>query len=164
MTVATRNARLDAEIITLIPILRRFARTLHKSQNDADDLVQDTLTKGLANLDKFEEGTRLQSWMFTIMRNTFCSRYAVAKREHVGITDVMAFRMTVQADQDWALRGREMQDAIRELPDQYRAALNFVLIQGGSYDDAAKHFDCPVGTVKSRVSQARDKLQSRLDS
>ena len=76
-----------ADIVRLIPALRAFARTFCRNPSDADDLVQETLMKALANLDKFEPGTKLKSWLFTIMRNTFYTRAKVLGREAPGIEE-----------------------------------------------------------------------------
>ena len=85
---AMGNQRIRAEIVAYMPALRSFAHTFHRNATDADDLVQETLLKALANLDKFQEGTNLKSWMFTIMRNTFCTRAKLAKREAPGREEV----------------------------------------------------------------------------
>ncbi|CUX68093.1 RNA polymerase sigma factor [Agrobacterium tumefaciens str. Kerr 14] len=159
-----RNAQIEAELLELLPALHKFARRFYSSQNDVDDLVQDTLVKVLGNLEKFEEGTRLKSWMFTIMRNTFCTRFGLSKREHVGMDDVLGQKATVQPQQEWSLRGQELEEAIAALPKPSRDAINVVFIQGESYEEAAKRFGCPIGTVKSRVNRARERLTERLDS
>src|SRR4051812_31787315 len=86
----SRIDRLNADIVELNPGLRAFSRRFYRNANDADDLVQETLVRALGNLDRFEEGTKLKSWLFTIMRNTFCSRFAVARREAPGISECVA--------------------------------------------------------------------------
>lgn len=158
-----RSPRLDRELIDLIPALRRFAGRFCRSPYDAEDLVQETLVKGLANLDKFQEGTRLKSWLFTILRNTFNTRYSVAKREHVGISDTLMARATVEPHQEWTLRGQELEIAIADLPACYRTPVQLVVVQGLSYDDAARECSCPVGTIKSRVNRARERLTIALN-
>jgi len=84
-------------IVDLIPALRAFARTFCRVPDDADDLVQETLAKGLANLDKFEPGTRMKSWLFTIMRNTHYTRVKVAAREAPGLLDCASGRPVSEA-------------------------------------------------------------------
>lgn len=164
MSQAYRSAKLDREFIEVLPALRRFAARFCRTSHDAEDLVQETLVKGLANIDKFQEGTRLKSWLFTILRNTFNTRYSVAKREQVGISDNLMSPATVQPHQEWALRGQELEAAISDLPACYRTPLQLVMIQGMSYDDAAKRCSCPVGTIKSRVNRARERLTAALDA
>src|SRR5690554_2156116 len=95
----------DSEIVELIPALRAFARTFYRDVNDADDLVQETLTKGLSHLHQFEAGTSMKSWLFTIMRNTFYTRIKMAKREAPGSADCVSARPVVNATQEWSARG-----------------------------------------------------------
>ncbi|MEA3533461.1 sigma-70 family RNA polymerase sigma factor [Rhizobium sp. CC-YZS058] len=156
------RARLEAELIELIPALRNFAVRFHRSPNEAEDLVQETLLKSLANLHRFQEGTRLKSWMFTIMRNTFCTKFGLAKREPVGSEDCVANQPTVPPVQEWAVRGHELEVALGELPPLYRQAISLIAIDGISYEHAAERCHCPLGTMKSRVNRARAHLARRL--
>jgi RNA polymerase sigma factor (sigma-70 family) len=153
---------LEDELVSFIPALQKFARRFHSSPGDVDDLVQETVMKGLSNLDKYQPGTQLKSWLFTIMRNTFCTKFGLLKREHVGLDDDCASRSAVQPAQEWSVRGHELEAAIGRLPEHYRAALDLVFIQGVSYEVAAQSFDCPIGTVKSRVNRAREILTREL--
>jgi RNA polymerase sigma-70 factor (ECF subfamily) len=148
----------DAELLETIPALRSFARRFHPYGNEVDDLVQETLSRALANADKFQKGTRLRSWLFTIMRNYFCTKYSVSKREHVGLVEDSSTCVFTPADQEWRLRGRELERALSALPDHYRAALTMIFVEGTSYEIAAKRCGCPVGTLKSRVNRARSHL------
>ncbi len=150
------------EIVALLPALRAFARTFHRTQTDADDLVQETVVRALANIDRFQPGTRLKSWLFTIMRNTFCTRYRVASREAVGIVECVSLAGSVPPDQEWRLRGQELETACGNLPEKYRTAFEFIILNGRSYEDAATYFGCPVGTIKSRVNRARHHLMNEL--
>ncbi|MGA1835172.1 sigma-70 family RNA polymerase sigma factor [Rhizobium wenxiniae] len=152
----------DRDLIELIPALHRFARRFYSHPNDIDDLVQDTVVKAISNREKFQAGTNLKSWLFTIMRNAFCTKFATAKREHVGVDDAVSKRSVVQPTQEWSLRGQELEAAIANLPDAYRQAIDVVFIQGVSYEDAARQFGCAVGTVKSRVNRAREKISNLL--
>ncbi len=158
-----REIRLRAEIVALIPALTSFARRFERSPQNAEDVVQETLARALGNLDKFQEGTRLKSWLFTILRNTFCTKYGLAKREPVGIEDCASLQPCIDAPQEWALRSADFSIAVKALPAHYRQALDVVLLQGHSYDAAAALFGCPVGTVKSRVNRARSMVLARLD-
>ncbi|SFB59094.1 RNA polymerase sigma-70 factor, ECF subfamily [Rhizobium sp. NFR07] len=159
-----QNAKIEAELLELLPALRRFARRFYSSPSDVDDLVQDTVVKVLSNLDKFEKGTRLESWMFTIMRNTFCTRFGVSKREHVGMDDILDRKACVQPQQEWSLRGQELEKAIAALPKFSRDAIKIVFIDGVSYEEAARRFGCPTGTVKSRVNRARERITELLNT
>ncbi|MEV4608829.1 sigma-70 family RNA polymerase sigma factor [Neorhizobium sp. LMR1-1-1.1] len=152
-----------AELTNYVPALRAFARRFYKSEYDIDDLVQDTLTKALANASRFEEGTRLRSWLFTIMRNLFCTRYSMARREQVGIADDAASSLSTQPTQEWLVRGKELEAAITALPDPSGDALRMIFIEGITYEVAAHRSHCPIETVKSRVNRARASLMKTLD-
>jgi RNA polymerase sigma factor (sigma-70 family) len=156
------NPEFEKQIVALIPALRAFARTFHRNRNDADDLVQETLVKALGNADRFQAGTKLKSWLFTIMRNTFCSRFRVGKREILGAAECASASGSVAADQEWHLRGQELEAACNHLVEPYRSAFEFVFLDGRSYEEAADHFHCPMGTIKSRVNRARQRLTRDL--
>lgn len=153
---------IEAEIIAYIPALHKFARRFHRTQSDVDDLVQDTLLKALGNLDKFQHGTSVKSWMFTIMRNGFCTKFARSKREQVGIDDVQSNKFSLQPEQEWRIRGQELEHAIASLHPDHRKAIDLIIIHGTSYEDAAVLCDCPIGTIKSRVNRARASLARAL--
>jgi RNA polymerase sigma factor (sigma-70 family) len=144
-----------AQIIELIPALRAFARTFCRNPDDADDLVQETLTKGIANIDKFEPGTRMKSWLFTIMRNTFYTRVKIAVREAPGLADCVSGRVTSEASQEWSAQAREVRAAIEQLPEHQREVLVLIGVLGMSYEETAEICGCAVGTVKSRLNRAR---------
>ncbi|WP_426232165.1 sigma-70 family RNA polymerase sigma factor [Pararhizobium sp. DWP3-4] len=152
----------DAELLDTLPALRAFARRFHKSPSDVEDLVQETLTKAIAHSSSYQHGTQLRSWLFTIMRNTFCTKFKVAKREQVGQVEDYAGRASSLPTQDWAIMGRELERAITNLPDSHRFVVDLVLVQGLSYEVAAQRCDVPVGTIKSRISRARIQLSKVL--
>jgi RNA polymerase sigma-70 factor (ECF subfamily) len=156
------NERDDNEIVQLIPALRAFARTFYRDPVDADDLVQETLTKGIANIDKFKPGTRMKSWLFTIMRNTFCTRFAAYKKEQPGLAECVSTRLSVEAPQDWSVRGNEVKAAIERLPIPQREVIVLIGMLGVSYEETAAICGCAVGTVKSRLNRARTTLLIQL--
>ncbi|WP_246690846.1 sigma-70 family RNA polymerase sigma factor [Neorhizobium alkalisoli] len=151
-----------ADIVRLIPALRAFARTFCRTPSDADDLVQETLMKALANLDKFEPGTKLKSWLFTIMRNTFYTRAKVLGREAPGLEENVSGDTPIAATQETVARAREVQRALEKLPAHYREVLTLVAILGESYEATAEICDCAVGTVKSRLNRARHQILQEL--
>lgn len=163
MNDTTTRMHTQAQMIELIPALRSFARRLDRSPSNVEDLVQETLVRALANLDKFQEGTSLKSWLFTILRNTFCTKFGLAKREIVGLEDCASARPSVNAPQEWSVRAQEFHRALLALPDHYRDAVDIILLQGQSYEVAAARCGCPVGTIKSRVNRARAQLSSQLN-
>jgi len=162
VTDKTRSACLQDEIVELIPALRAFAKTFHRNATDADDLVQETLAKALANLEQFDQGTRLKSWLFTIMRNTFCTKFRIAKREAPGNRKCVSGIGVEPPSQEWTIRAKELERACNQLAEPYRAILEYVIIEGRSYDDAAAKFGCAIGTVKSRINRARRQLAAQL--
>lgn len=156
------QGRDDASIVELVPALRAFARTFYRDPNDADDLVQDTLLKALRSFETFEPGTRLKSWMFTIMRNTFYTRVRLYAREAPGSADCVATRPSVDASQEWSIRGTEVRDAINRLPRHHREVLVLVGMLGVSYEETAEICGCAIGTVKSRLNRARLHILEQL--
>lgn len=150
------------EVVDLIPALRAFARTFCSKAEDVDDLVQETLTNALANLDKFEPGTRLKSWLFTIMRNSFCTRIRRSSRESVGLPDDIAEHLTTEASQDWCAQANDVRRALYRLPEHHREMLILIVMLGERYTDAAAICGCPMGTVKSRLNRARMQLRREL--
>lgn len=151
-----------SEIVELIPALRAFARTFYRDPNDADDLVQETLTKGLSHLHQFEAGSSMKSWLFTIMRNTFYTKIKVSKREAPGSADCVSARPMVGATQEWSARGLEIHNAIQRLPEQQREVMMLIGVLGMSYEEAATICNCAIGTIKSRLNRARLRLLAEL--
>lgn len=159
---ATSSKQTDKEIVELIPAMRAFARTFYRDQSDADDLVQETLVKGLAKIDLFEPGTSMKSWLFTIMRNTFYTKIKKENREAPGKADCVSSRPAVNPTQDWSARGIEIYNALQRLPEQQREVLVLVGVFGISYEEAAAICNCAMGTVKSRLNRARLRLLEEL--
>lgn len=151
-----------ADIIKLIPALRAFARTFCRNTTDADDLVQETLLKALANLDKFAPGTRMKSWLFTIMRNTFYTRVKINNREAPGRAECVSGDGVQEPTQELSYRVNEVVEALRRLPPHYREILTLVAVLGESYETAAEICNCAVGTVKSRLNRARHQILLEL--
>lgn len=153
----------EIELLEHLPALRNFARRFHSSPTDVDDLVQETYAKAIANAEKFQQGTRLRSWLFTIMRNTFCTKFGLTRREDVGLADDTALQVSVPATQEWSLRGQELERAISDLPDHHREAIEMIFIDCLSYEDAAQRCGCALGTMKSRVNRARLQLWTAIN-
>ena len=162
MSTRSADQATRSEVVLLIPALRAFARTFCPRPEDADDLVQETLIKALGNIGSFEPGTRLKSWMFTIMRNTFCTRVKRLGREEVGLTDDMTERLASQPSQDWAVEVNEVRRALNRLPHHHREILILIVMLGERYEDAAAICGCKIGTVKSRLNRARRQLRQEL--
>jgi RNA polymerase sigma-70 factor (ECF subfamily) len=161
MTHLSSNARFQAEVVELLPALRSFARRFYSNSSDADDLVQETLLKALSNSERFQEGTKLKSWLFTIMRNAFCTRFGNARREAPGLMECVSDQRIVEADQDWTVFARDVEHAFNIMPANYKDVLDAIVIQGLSYQEASVSMNCAVGTVKSRLNRARHYLVER---
>lgn len=155
-----KSVSLDA--VGLIPSLRAYAWVLTRSRQDVDDLVQETLTKAIANAHRFRAGTNLRAWLITIMRNTFLNQVAKRSRERTGAEDCASRMVSVPATQEWRMRGNEIIDAIMALPRYYREVLILVVVMGESYQSAAEICGITMGTVKSRVNRARSLVLERL--
>lgn len=154
---------LKTEIVALIPRLRRFAMALAGSQDEGDDVVQAACLKALGNLHQYEPGTRLDSWMFRIVQTTFLDQ---RRRYEHRMTSADLDTVYQTADDGYAQRKTEhglllqqVRDAMGDLPDDQRAALALVAIEGFSYKEAAAILEVPVGTVMSRLARARDRLR-----
>ena len=138
--------------------MRAFAMSLTRNSALADDMVQDTLVKAWTKIDKFEPGTNMRAWLFTILRNTYYSHHRKARRE-VGDPDgVFAGALAQKPDHDGRLQMRDFNAAFAELNEEQREALVLVGASGFSYEDAAEMCGVKVGTIKSRVNRARARL------
>ncbi|QWK81385.1 sigma-70 family RNA polymerase sigma factor [Ochrobactrum sp. BTU1] len=151
------------DLVEMIPALRAFSRTFYKNKEDAEDLVQETLMKAIAKREKYAPYSPLRSWLFTIMKNTFCTRLRVEKREAPGHDACVSPQLTIRASQESALEAKEVRMALEVLPEKYRRVLMLVVFEGNSYDRTADICSCSVGTVKSRLHRARHKLHEIVD-
>jgi RNA polymerase sigma-70 factor, ECF subfamily len=151
------------EILAAIPSLRAFAISLTGHSDRADDLVQDTIVRAWTNIDRFERGTNLNAWLFTILRNLFHSDYRKRQREIEDADGSYAERLKTRPDQQSHLDFEDFRAALATIPLDQREALLLVGAQGLSFEEAAEVCQVAVGTVKSRVNRARSKLASALD-
>jgi RNA polymerase sigma-70 factor (ECF subfamily) len=152
------------EVIAQIPALRAFAWSLCHNSSDADDLVQEALTKAWTHRDKFEPGTNLRAWLFTILRNTYYTAVTRRRREVADEDGKHAATLTTPPVQDWSVAMSALQAAMSQLPDEHREALILVGAAGLSYEEAAVICDCALGTIKSRVNRARSKLLKIMEA
>jgi RNA polymerase sigma-70 factor (ECF subfamily) len=149
-------------MLAAVPSLRAFAISLCGSHDRADDLVQDTLMRAWKNVDRFEPGTNLNAWLFTILRNLFHSEYRKRKREVEDPDGLHAGRLATRPEQGARLDFEDFQRALTKLQPDQREALLLVGAEGFSYEEAAAICNVAVGTVKSRVNRARKKLEELL--
>jgi RNA polymerase sigma-70 factor, ECF subfamily len=150
------------QILDHIPALRAYARGLTRQSNDADDLLQETLAKAIANISKFQPGTNMRAWMFTIMRNSFLTDVRKRTREHPGAEDCVSILPVTYPSHEAYITGQRLFQAIARLPPHYRDILHSVVVIGESYEATALKAGCALGTVKSRVNRARRMVMEDL--
>jgi RNA polymerase sigma-70 factor, ECF subfamily len=154
---AVRDAMLAA-----VPSLRAYAIALSRNVDRADDLVQETLLRAMANIDSFQPGSRMSAWLFTILRNVFLSEYRKRRREVEDVDCGYVDNLKSPPEQHIRLDFEEFREALAKLPSGQREALLLVGAAGFSYDEAAAICGIAVGTIKSRVNRARTRLSELL--
>jgi len=146
-----------------IPRLRRYARALTRDGTRADDLVQDTLVRGIAKAHLWQEGTDLRSWLFTIMHNQYVNNVRRAQREQATIdVDQVAATLVATTDPTASRQLSELDHAMDHLSKGQREVVLLVGLEGMSYDEAAKILRVPIGTIRSRLGRARQALRSLM--
>ena len=150
-------------VLGAVPSLRAFAISLCGNVDRADDLVQETLLRALANIQSFQPGTNMSAWLFTILRNHFRSEYRKRRREVEDSDGHYAETLKTQPDQYGQVEFKEFQVALTQLPADQREALILVGASGFSYEEAANICGCAVGTIKSRVNRARTRLAELMN-
>ena len=156
------NPALRDQMLGAVPSLRAFAISLSGNVDRADDLVQETLMRAIANIDSFQPGTNMSAWLFTILRNLFRSEYRKRRREVEDADGSYAETLKSQPEQGSRLEFNEFRVALDKLPPDQREALILVGASGFSYEEAAAICECAVGTIKSRVNRARTRLAEQL--
>jgi RNA polymerase sigma-70 factor (ECF subfamily) len=147
-----------------IPRLRRYGRALTRDVNRADDLVQDTLVRALSKQHLWQPGTNLRAWLFTLMHNQHVNDVRRNNREGVVVdVDDVAASLIATTDPTAGCRLAELERALARLPIEQREVILLVGLEGMRYDDAAEVLAVPIGTVRSRLSRARETLRTRLD-
>ncbi len=157
----------ERELLTLLPRLRRFARSLARDSADADDLVQVALERALKARDQWQEGTRLDSWMYRIVRNCWIDEArARARRAQTFAPEEAGAGVGVPAHEDVERRAgmRDVERAMAALPEEQREAVALVLVEGLAYKEAAGILDIPMGTLMSRLARGRGALARQLEA
>lgn len=158
---------LDSKIQKLAKFLKPFALKLTKDQDEAKDLIQETMLKAFSNKEKFSEGTNLQAWLYTIMKNTFITEYhrMVRRKTFIDTTDNLHFinssesRIVNQALGAFTMEN--IQKAIENLKEEFRIPF-MMYFNGFKYHEIAEELDIPIGTVKNRIHIARKFLKDDL--
>jgi RNA polymerase sigma-70 factor (ECF subfamily) len=147
-----------------IPRLRRYARALALDAARADDLVQSCLVRAIAKEHLWEPGTDLRAWLFAILHNQNVSEIRRSVRESVVVAvEDVAPELTVAPRAGAFLQLRDLERAIRLLPEEQRQVILLVGLEGMRYDEVAAVLDVPIGTVRSRLSRGRDMLRRLMD-
>jgi RNA polymerase sigma factor (sigma-70 family) len=148
------------DVIGLLGPLRRYARTLTRDEARAEDLVQDTLVRAYERRSSFRSGGNLRGWLLSILHNTFIDsrRRQVAELRHMEQAAAVA-ETAAPPEHEGRVRLQQVQAAFMSLPDEQRAALHLVAIEGLSYQEAANALKVPVGTLMSRLGRARAALR-----
>lgn len=151
-------------LLNLLPRLRRFASGLARSPADADDLCQITIERALRSRDQWQQGTRLDSWMYRIMRNIWIDTARAAARRSATLADEEhGLNVGASGGQEESAMLRDVDRAMARLPDAQREAVLLVMVEGYSYQEAADIVGCPVGTLNSRLVRGRDALMAMLE-
>jgi RNA polymerase sigma-70 factor, ECF subfamily len=156
---------LMGEIEASIPALRRYAWSLLRDTDDADDLVQDCLVRALDRVAADPAIAAVRPWLFTIMHNLFVSRWRTSRRRRVTMPGdaVENVEIPVAPEQDDALARRDLLAGLDRLTEDQRQVLLLVSVEGLEYREVASILGIPVGTVMSRLSRARDNLHAHMD-
>jgi RNA polymerase sigma factor (sigma-70 family) len=152
-------------LIDLLPRLRRLARALTPQGADADDLVQMALERGLERRGQWLEGTRLDAWMFTIMKNAWIdeTRLRARRQRHAAPPEAAAdVADPLAPSPELRLEAEAIRRAVSRLPEDQRLAVALVLVEGLSYAEAAEVMDVPIGTLTSRLGRGRASLMAEL--
>ena len=150
-------------MLALVPRLRRFAVGLSGNAADGDDLCQAAIERALVNRGKWQEGTRLDSWMYTMMRNIWIDEArARQRRGQTFVSDEAGAAVGAEGAQESAVELGNVERALSRLPEEQREAVLLVMVEGYSYKEAAGIVDCPVGTLNSRLVRGRDALLAIL--
>ena len=153
---------LASEIADLLPRMRRFARSLTYHREDADDLVQIAMERALGRSEQYMPGTRLDSWMFRIIKNAWIDEVrSRARRDELFAPEEAG----EQVGDDFAQAHQQrlsIQKAVSLLSEEHRLVVGLVLVDGLGYKEAAEVLEIPVGTLTSRLARAREALQQIL--
>lgn len=156
------------QMVALLPRLRRFAYSLAGSLDEGDDLVQQACERALARLDQYTPGTRLDSWMFRIIQTSWLNRLRYSGRRGVEnnpeVAENIGFDARIHEQTEARAALAIVRAEVAKLPEEQRAALALVALDGMTYQEAADALDVPIGTIMSRVARARRKLAAAVEA
>ncbi|MGF1543485.1 MAG: RNA polymerase sigma factor [Parvularculaceae bacterium] len=149
-----------AELTNCLPALQRFATSLTKNADRGADLTQDTVARALLKQHLFD-GRNLRSWLFTICRRVFLNQIRSQKTRaaSIPVEDAPQAAVSVDQDQEISMHFHDVAAAFERLPLNDKVVISLVVIEGLKYEEVAAALDVPIGTVRSRLSRARARLQ-----
>ena len=151
-----------ADLVALVPRLRRYARALTRHREAADDLLQDTLERAWDKRALWEAGSDLRAWLFTVMHNVFVSSVRQTRPSAFSDDDLARIESEATSVETGAVVG-ELHAALLRLPEEQRAVVLLVGLEQMSYAETAEMLEIPIGTVMSRLSRGRERLRGLLD-
>jgi RNA polymerase sigma-70 factor (ECF subfamily) len=158
----------ERDALAHLDALYNFALYLTRSPAEADDLVQETYLRAFRFSHRFQPGTHLRAWLFQILRNTFFTFYRIRDREAAvaedGVPDwdVPMFHDAPDDDSRATDAHTDLERAMRRLPEEFRTVLLLAEVEGLPLEEVARVMSCPVGTVKSRIFRAKERLRGLL--
>jgi len=150
------------EVIALLPRLRRFARLITRHREDADDLVQLGVERALTHAAQWQSGTRVDSWMFRIMKNAWIDEVRSRSRRTAVFAPQEAGENVGVSTTERQIERLAIEKAMGRLSEEQRLAIGLVLVEGLPYKDAAEALEIPIGTLTSRLARGREALQQLL--
>jgi RNA polymerase sigma-70 factor, ECF subfamily len=153
------------ELVTLLPRLRRFSLAVTGSVQDGEDLLHSALERALRHESSWQHGTRLDSWMFRIIRNLWIDERRAKRNQDVSLEVVGDAALEDGRDSaEHLLDLTKTRRAMLALPEEQRSVLCLIVLEGMTYQEAAAALDVPIGTVMSRLSRARAAMVSRMSN
>jgi RNA polymerase sigma-70 factor (ECF subfamily) len=162
------TAEFERDALSHLNALYNFAMYLTRNPPEADDLIQETYLRAFRFSHRFQPGTHLRAWLFQIMRNTFLTFYRLRERETAiaedGVPDwdVPMFHDAPDEDSRATEAHTDLERAMRRIPEEFRTVLLLAEVEGLPLEEVARVMACPVGTVKSRIFRAKERLRGLL--
>ena len=162
------TAEFERDALSHLNALYNFAMYLTRNPPEADDLIQETYLRAFRFSHRFQPGTHLRAWLFQIMRNTFLTFYRLREREAAiaddGVPDwdVPMFHDAPEEDSRATESNTDLERAMRRIPEEFRTVLLLAEVEGLPLEEVARVMACPVGTVKSRIFRAKERLRGLL--
>jgi RNA polymerase sigma-70 factor, ECF subfamily len=155
-----RSAGFDRQVVDSRKYLVSLANKLCHNSERAEDLAQHTILIALDKCHSFQDGSNLKAWLTVILRNQFFTEQRKRRREIEDVDGVFSLHLSVDESQTWSVDLRIVRKRMKMMPLEYRKPFEMVCIMGEDYETVAQAMNCPVGTIKSRVSRAREFIEN----